>query len=86
MIIEELTRKPGTRREMIPTGKTFQSFTEVKNYCLQYAENMKPLRDSIGARFRIVDSNEVIEVVIGWYPDGEAYVLESFLCYNQNAV
>ena len=74
MIIEELTRKPCTRREMIPTGKTFESFTEVQNYCLDLGNTMSPREDDICKKFKIVDSNEIFNVMIGWYSEGEACV------------
>ena len=81
MVIEELTREPGTRRNMIPTGKTFGSFTEVQKYCLDLASTMTPSQDDICKKFKIVDNNEVFDVMIGWYSDGEAYVSQSILVY-----
>ena len=86
MIIEELMREPGTRRNMIPTGKTFESISEVLQYCLDWADKQTPLKDSVSKRFKIVDSGEVFSTIIDWDSNGEAYVSQSILVSNQNAV
>ena len=86
MVIEELMREPGTRRNMVPTGKTFESISEVLQYCLDWADKQSPLKDSVSRKFRIVDSGEVISTVIGWDSDGEAYVSRSITLDNINAV
>lgn len=74
MLIEELTREPCNRRNMIPTGKTFDSFIEVQNYCFDLGNTMPPRKDDICKKFKVADSNEVFNVMIGWYSDGDVYV------------
>lgn len=86
MVIEELTREPGTRRNMIPTGKTFSSLSEVLQYCLEWADKQSPLKDAVSAKFRIVDSGEVFFTIIDWDSNGEAYVSQSITLDNKYAV
>jgi hypothetical protein len=79
MIIEELTvkRKDG-KRNILPTGKTFSSFTEVCDYCLEYGSKLNPCPDILVLKFRILDSNEMFGVGIGWDRDKEVYVTLDF--------
>lgn len=86
MVIEELMREPGTRRNMVPTGKTFESISEMLQYYLEWADKQTPLKDAISVKFRIVDSGEVFFIVIGWDSNGEAYVSQSITLDNRNAV
>lgn len=79
MVIEELMREPGTRRNMVPTGKTFESLSEVLQYCLEWAEKQIPRQDVASTKFRIVDSGEVFSTMIDWDSNGEAYVSQSIL-------
>lgn len=70
--------KGKNRRDLIPTDKTFESFAEVQNYCLEYGSKMNPMQDSLVLKFEILDSSERFDVVISWYEDGEAYVMTGF--------
>ena len=75
MTIEELmVKRENGKRKIIPTGKTFESFTEVCDYCLEYGSNLTPKLDMLLLKFRILDSNEVFGVGIGWDRDNEVYV------------
>lgn len=75
MVIEELmVKRENGKRKIIPTGKTFESFTEVCGYCLDYGRKLNPNRDMLLMKFKILDSNEVFCVGIGWDSDKEVYV------------
>jgi hypothetical protein len=75
MIIEELkVKRENGRRITVPTGKVFESFTDVCAYCLEYGNQLEPRLDILVLRFKILDSNEVFGVAISWDKDNEVYV------------
>ena len=79
MTIEELTvKRENGKRNIIPTGKTFESFAEVCDYCLEYGSKLDPRSDILVLKFKILDSNEAFGVGIGWDSDKEVYVTLDF--------
>lgn len=79
MIIEELmVKRENGKRKIIPTGKTFASFTEVCDYCLEYGRKLEPKLDQLVLKFKILDSNEMFGIGIGWDRDNEVYVSLDF--------
>lgn len=79
MIIEELNvKRENGRRITVPTGKVFESFTEVYDYCIEYGSKPNQSPDMLILKFRILDSNEIFSVAIGWDRDSEVYVSLDF--------
>lgn len=43
------------------------------NHCINYAEKINPREDIVINYFKIIDSNELFTIAIGWDRDNEIY-------------
>ena len=43
------------------------------NHCINYAERINPRADMIVNYFKVIDSNELFTIAIGWDKDSEIY-------------
>ena len=81
MVIRELNRITNKNREyQEDISKTFYSFNEVFNYCLNKLTNITPRFDDVVFTFKILDTNEIFR--LHGSARGKDSVIDCSFCFD----